>query len=343
MSRIPRYIMLLAALLGVAVCSTIGSAAMVSGMNPYLAAVTANSVYVLVECDSTSTVTVQYGLTASYGSTATTETTEASSATPATYVHNVKLTGLQANTTYHYRAYQVAGTYSADSTFTTACNPGTSFRFAWAADCRSNATIWNTTSGIIDSYNPRFLLFGGDTCASSSVASFKSEFFVANTKALLAHCPFVNAVGNHETFGTATKAYTQAPASSSGRQDYYSFDYGDMHVICLNTIDSSGVPWTVGSAQYNWVQSDLQSTNKTWKIVMTHWGAYSGGIPRRECQPDHHVQQPLRARGGGLRLRRARPRLRAQLRGRHLSHAHGYRGYSQTPGLTPPNHTRSSS
>ena len=110
-------------------CAIPGSAAMV--MTPYLQAVTTNSVYVLVECDSTSTVTVQYGLTTSYGSAATTQSYD--STTGSTWVHNVKLTGLQANTTYHYRASQ-GGAYSSDYTFKTACNAGTSFRFAFAAD-----------------------------------------------------------------------------------------------------------------------------------------------------------------------------------------------------------------
>ena len=81
-------------------CAIPGSAAMV--MTPYLQAVTTNSVYVLVECDSTSTVTVDYGLTTSYGSAATTESYN--STTGSTYIHNIKLTGLSANTTYHSRA-----------------------------------------------------------------------------------------------------------------------------------------------------------------------------------------------------------------------------------------------
>ena len=50
--------------------------AIVSGMKPYLQGVTTNSVYVLLECTTTDTVTVQWGPTTSYGSSATTTTSQ---------------------------------------------------------------------------------------------------------------------------------------------------------------------------------------------------------------------------------------------------------------------------
>jgi len=239
-------------------------------MPPYLQAVTSNSIYVLVESSSADTVTVEYGPTPTYGKNARTEYTE--STTNSTYVHNVKLAGLEPNTVYHYRARQ-GGDVSADASFTTAVLAGTSFRFAWMADCRSGTAVHDSIAKRIADANPVMSLYGGDLCVRSSYSAFKDEYFRANELALIARAPFFNAPGNHEGWSTNTKAFTQAPASSSGTQDFYSFDYGDMHVLVLNT----QLDYDERSPQYLFAQSDLSSTKRVWKIVIAHKPAYCAG------------------------------------------------------------------
>jgi acid phosphatase type 7 len=109
-------------------------------MQPYLMGVTSNSVYVLVECSTTDPVTVNYGISTSYGMTATDELYSATLSP--TYVHKIKLTGLLPDTIYHFQAIQLTST-STDSYFKTAPLPGKSFRFAWEADMRTNVGIVN--------------------------------------------------------------------------------------------------------------------------------------------------------------------------------------------------------
>lgn len=261
-----------------------GQGRLLSG--PYLQAVTADSIYVLVERHSKNPVTVEYGEDAFYGNTAATESVEATTAEPATYVHNVKLTGLKPDTLYHYRVRQdddsgalqdgagaQRGGSGSDYTFTTAVEPGTSFRFAWAADFRTGTGVYDAIAAKIRDANPGFLLYGGDLCLDGSYAAFKNEFFRPNELALISEAPFFNATGNHEGWRQNTRAFTQAPASSSGTQGYYSFDYGDAHILVLN----NQIPYEVGSAQYNFAQSDLLNTKKTWKIVVAHRPAYCAG------------------------------------------------------------------
>lgn len=260
---------------------------------PYLQAVTTDSIYVLVERDSKNPVTVEYGMDTSYGNTAVTESVEATTSEPATYVHNVKLTGLKPDTLYHYRVRQDGhsgaqqGGYSPDHTFTTAAEPGASFRFAWAADFRTGTSIHDAIAKRIKAANPRFLLYGGDLCLDGSYAAFKNEFFRPAEMALISEAPFFNATGNHEGWLQNTRAFTQAPApnpdlrvpvsgtpaSNSGDRGYYSFDYGDVHILVLN----NQIPYTIGSPQYNFAKSDLESAKKTWKIVVAHRHAYAAG------------------------------------------------------------------
>jgi predicted phosphodiesterase len=265
-------------------------------MAPYLQAVTTNSIYVLVESTSAEILFVEYGQTKSYGSRISTESIEQT--TDHTFVHNVKLSGLSPNTVYHYRAL-LADTASQDASFRTAPNPGTSFRFAWMADIRSTryASFWNApipgashffawmanhTWGLeihdaiskrIADANPVMSLYGGDLCFDSGYSTFKDEFFRSNERALIAHVPFFNTPGNHEKWSQNTQAFTQAPDSPSGTQEYYSFDYGDMHVLVLN----NEVDYSEGSPQYLYAQSDLSSASKSWRVVIYHRPAYCAG------------------------------------------------------------------
>lgn len=244
---------------------------------PYLQAVTHDSAYVLVEIDSASPdAVVEYGQSPSYGWVVATEYTELTQSP--NYVHNIRLTGLLANTQYHYQVSH-EGTVSGDFTFWTAAYAGTDFRFAWAADMRTQPSVWRDIAPRIAAADPRFSLYGGDLVTSgSSYANWANEFFVAEHLTLAAEVPFFNAIGNHEGFGPLTIAFTESPDSASGQQDYYSFDYGDLHVLVLNNqADDS-----VGSAQYNFALSDLSGSTAQWKIVAHHKSAYVSGSSHGE-------------------------------------------------------------
>lgn len=239
-------------------------------MPPYLQAVTAHSVYVLVESSSTDTVFVEYGPTPAFGMKSQTESIEPT--TNSTFVHNIKLIELSPNKEYYYRALQ-SQTASPSASFRSAVLAGTPFRFAWMADCRSGIAVHDSIAKRIGEARPVMSLYGGDLCARSSYASFKEEFFRPLELALIGRVPFSNAPGNHEGWSVNTKAFTQAPSSASGTQDYFSFDYGDMHVLVLNT----EIDYSEGSPQYVFAEKDLVSSTATWKIVIAHKHAYSAG------------------------------------------------------------------
>lgn len=247
---------------------------------PYLQAATMTGICVMVECDSGVPLTVQYGLTTGYGSTA--QTTTSLVTTAGTYVHRLQVTGLEPDTLYHYRVVS-SNTNTPDGTFHTLGTPGTDFRFAWMADCRApGVTIHDQVSARIASAVPLLSLYGGDLCDTSSqglYSAYTNEFFRANERALDAQVPFYNTVGNHETWGQNTKAFAEAPASASGTQDYYSFDVGDLHVLVLNYIltGTGGAGYAPGSPQYNFASNDLVNCTSPWKVVTCHEPAYVFG------------------------------------------------------------------
>lgn len=245
-------------------------------MRPYLMLPATDHISILVECDTYKPVTVEYGLTSAYGFTVTAQSIEETNAAPATYIHNILLTGLQAGTLYHYRTVQ-GMSVSSDLSFRTPARTGDSFRMAVTGDFRTGVSIHNQIAGRIYSENPQLLLYSGDTTNLGDYAGWKTEFFVPNELVLLSHVPFVGAIGNHEwkPIGSLDeknyKAFLQPMAI--GTPNWFSFDYGDMHVLVLDT----NTDMSVGSSQYNFAQVDLSTSSKPWKFVLAHRGPYVGG------------------------------------------------------------------
>ena len=248
-------------------------------MKPYLQAVTTNSIYVLVECSNRDTVIVRFGLTNAYDKTGKTEMISATTANPITYVHKVKLTGLVAGTKYYYQAFQGNSTFPVSSFFT-AVQPGTPFRFTWMADFRTGIGIHDSIAALVLAANSLVTLVGGDLCVNSEYLSWKKEFFTNNQLQLISQVPYFNTPGNHEGWGINAKAFTQNPESASGTQDYYSFDYGDLHVLSINF----EVPYDKKSAQYKFAEADLLASTKPWKIVICHAPAYCAGGHGDDCK-----------------------------------------------------------
>ncbi len=234
----------------------------------YLQAVKADSIYVMAESQSADPLSVLYGQTREYGSSA--GTASAVPTTGGTYIHRIPLTGLTPDTTYFYRLG------SQKTVFKTAALPGASFRFAWMADSRTGTAIHDKIATLLQAAAPRFSLYGGDLCdEGASYTTYKEQFFRPKQLALAAHVPFFNTTGNHEQWGVNTRAFMQAPTSLSGNQGYYSFDYGDLHVVVMNYMDAGG--YTAGSPQYIFIASDLSATTKPWKLVICHSPAYVSG------------------------------------------------------------------
>jgi Calcineurin-like phosphoesterase/Purple acid Phosphatase, N-terminal domain/Fibronectin type III domain len=244
---------------------------------PMLQGGTSSNVYVLAECSVSisSPMSVNYGTTASYGSSAT--TAFANTTSLPSYVHVIKLTGLQPNTLYHYQLVG-QGTTSADYTFGTVTTPGTPFRFAWSCDYRNGPAVHGQIArAILNSNNvpnpPLFSLSAGDYAGDNTYASWTSQWLVTDELTLERSMISYLSPGNHDGWSSAVqmKAFDQPP-DSTGANGYYSFDCGDLHVTMAN------YQYTYASgAQYTWIQQDVQASLKPWKIFAAHAPAYTYG------------------------------------------------------------------
>jgi hypothetical protein len=114
------------------------------------------------------------------------------------------------------------------------------------------------------------------------------QFGVFNTfAAILRQTPAWSTIGNQETGGAATlspaRPYldvfsfpTNAEAGGvvSGTEKYYSFDYGNVHFICLDSMSSGR---TNGSPMLIWLEADLAANTSDWLVAFFHHPPYSKG------------------------------------------------------------------
>ena len=76
----------------------------------------------------------------------------------------------------------------------------------------------------------------------------------------------------YDIFSLPTAA--QAGGLASGNEAYYSFDYANIHFICL---DSEGSDRSPGGAMLTWLANDLASTTRQWIVAFWHHPPYSKG------------------------------------------------------------------
>ncbi len=190
---------------------------------PYVQDVTEDSIAIVWWSGGNQSGSVDWGLTSSYGETAPSIPTLSSALTTVVggveqtenhpYRHEVRLSSLQADTTYYYRVTQGAGEWMAQ--FTTEVGPGTGFAFAIAADPESKATepvrnaVHRAVLQLLGSKNPRFLIYAGDLVdqgnAHDDWDSFWSDLVqAAPVDSLASSGPVYAALGNHEYDGMNT-------------------------------------------------------------------------------------------------------------------------------------------
>jgi hypothetical protein len=94
-------------------------------------------------------------------------------------------------------------------------------------------------------------------------------------------------IGNHDTASSSNPPASlpyfsmftlptagEAGGLASGTEKYYSFHYGNIHFICLDSMSSSRA---TSSAMLTWLQNDLAANTKPWVIAFWHHPPYSKG------------------------------------------------------------------
>lgn len=212
-----------------------------------------------------------------------------------TYLYVCKVdVKLKQNTTYSYRAYdKYAKIASSSATFKTGDLSASSFKFVHVSDSQvtglgaennysgegTGEYFSQTLQGILAG-SPNFMVHTGDFVEYSKYEGYWKNMLDFNAQYIM-KLPIMALSGNHETTyrNGSNETYKhfnhKIPTQDTTKGYYYSFTYGDVKFIMLNTnrTESSGLE----TAQYNWLVNELKNNKKKWTIVSMHNPMYSVG------------------------------------------------------------------
>ncbi len=254
---------------------------------PYLQMGTPSSVLVRWRTNVATDSRVYYGPTA--GSTALsavdgTVTTE----------HRVALAGLGANTQYYYSVGSTSAILAGGDAghFFYTSPTGAKPTRVWVlgdsgtADANAGAVRDAYLNFNGSRYTDLWLMLGDNAYSSGTDLEYQAAVFNMYPT-MLRQSVLWPTLGNHDgqSADSATQsgpyydifslpAGGQAGGLASGTEAYYSFDYGNVHFICLDSFETSRAS---GGPMMTWMQSDIASTNKDWVIAFWHHPPYSKG------------------------------------------------------------------
>lgn len=196
-------------------------------------------------------------------------------------VHKAEATNLEPGTSYSYRVGSGKDKeWSAVARFTTESEEMDDFTFINVADSQGvieeDFELWgNTLNKAFETFpTAQFIVHNGDLTEEPTDEVAWDHFFGKATN-WLTQVPLVPVTGNHDEVDGVADRYTSHfnlpdnGAKGSIEGTTYSFDYGSTHFVVLNT--ESNI-----KEQTKWLKKDLAATDKQWKIVAIHRGAYGG-------------------------------------------------------------------
>ncbi|MDQ1380705.1 MAG: hypothetical protein QOJ71_1424 [Actinomycetota bacterium] len=211
--------------------------------------------------------------------------------------HSVTVTGLTTGTRYQYQVGNGAALASVPATFVTAPRTGTTYRFAVIGDFGSNSPGLTQNATNIAGAGTAFIQTVGDNIYPSSgnpdpnftttYSDFDARFYKPFAAAI-AQQAFFPANGNQEYYGDGV-FWKNFPMPGSNHS-WYSYTWGNAHILVLDTEQ----PFTVGSAQYAFAQSDLAGhQSDKWRIVMMQRPPYSSSSATSSSQSARSNLVPL--------------------------------------------------
>jgi acid phosphatase type 7 len=272
---------------GIMLASSTEAATVTRG--PYLQMGSSNRITVRWRTDVATNSRVIYGIT--QGSL-TSAVNDAASVTE----HEVTITALSANTKYFYAvgtSTTILAGNDANHFFLTAPTAGTAKPTRiWVLGDAGTAT--SSQTAVKNAYyaytgsrhTDLWMMLGDNAYSTGTDSEYQAAVFNMYSE-MLRKSVLWSTVGNHDTASSTTysasypyfQSFTfptnaEAGGLASGTEQYYSFDYANIHFVCLDSMTSNRA--TTGPMA-TWLTNDLASNNKAWTIVFFHHPPYTKG------------------------------------------------------------------
>ena len=255
---------------------------------PYLQSGTSSSVIIKWRTDEATDSVVRYGLDPD-------SLTLSASDSESTTEHAVQLTGLSADVKYFYSVGTSSVTLAggdSDHFVVTAPVPGTAkptriwvIGDSGTAD-RSARAVRDYFLDFTGSRDPDLWIMLGDNAYNAGTDNEYQRAVFNTYRQVLPRTVLWPTLGNHGAGASDSTTESgpyydifslprngEAGGVRSGTEAYYSFDYGNMHFVCLN----SETDLSADGAMMTWLEADLAANDKEWIIAFWHRPPYSRG------------------------------------------------------------------
>jgi hypothetical protein len=258
---------------------------------PYLQMGSPTSIVVRWRTDVAGNSRVRYGLSPA---SLTSLADNAASVTD----HIVTLSGLSPDTKYYYSIGSTTETLASGDGYFFVTSPasGKPTRVWVVGDSgTANSNVlavrdaYETFAG--DRHTDLWMMLGDNAYTNGTDTEFQQAVF-AMFPEMLRKSALWSTRGNHERTDAGGSVYYniftlptagEAGGLASGSEAYYSFDYGDIHFICL---DSYGSDRSAGGPMLTWLANDLANTGKTWIVAFWHHPPYSKGSHNSDTETE---------------------------------------------------------
>lgn len=220
--------------------------------------------------------------------------------------HVVKISGLRPAKRYYYSIHDSSGEIAGGRQYYFQTSP--------QRDEMTSTRIWvlgdpggqsgKVARKVRDSYlqhtaesETDFLLLLGDNAYGSGLDRQYQVAIFDRFKEVLRNTPVWSAIGNHEANKPGKRedsadsvsqtgpyydmfsfpASAEAGGVASGTEAYYSFDYGDVHTIVLDSYFSTDRREQFQQKMISWLKADLTNNTAKWTIAAWHHSPYSKG------------------------------------------------------------------
>ncbi len=209
--------------------------------------------------------------------------------------HIVSLDGLEPNTKYFYSVGSTLTNLAGgeDYYFITAPASPKPTRIWAIGDCGTASAGHPGSQMVRDAYygfagtneTDVWLMLGDNVYYSGTDGEYQVAVFETFHE-LLRRTVVWSTIGNHETYGPRPNgrfAYLdifslpmngEAGGVPSGTEHYYSFDYSNIHFVCLDSEESDR---GTNGPMLTWLEEDLAANTNEWLIVFWHSPPYSKG------------------------------------------------------------------
>lgn len=193
--------------------------------------------------------------------------------------HRVDLTGLRADTVYRYRVTvdgeDVLPDVPSEQMFFRTSG-AQRFQFLAFGDSGDGGQQQYQLAAEMLQENPSMILHMGDIAYFNGLYQQYEDYYFKVYWPLMRRAPVFPSPGNHDYVFADAQAYVKVhavpaagvPAVDRGR--YYSFDWGEVHFVALDTNTPFYNVFVSNGEMLRWLEADLAQSRQRWRVVYFH-------------------------------------------------------------------------